>query len=62
MDAKAEITRFLKDVQSSAKEFATYSLQMSTKALDTVSARLRGLEKKLSPEDTAVAPPPPDAK
>jgi hypothetical protein len=55
MDAKAEITRFLKDVQASAKEFATYGLQMSAKALDTASARLKGLEKKLTPEETAAA-------
>lgn len=47
MDAKAEITKLWKDVQASAKEFASLGLASGAKALETTSARLKTLEEKL---------------
>jgi hypothetical protein len=65
MDAKTEITKLWKDVQDSAREFAHYSLQMSSKALDFTAQRLRTLEEtlkaraeKLAPEKAAEPTPP----
>jgi hypothetical protein len=71
MDAKAEITKFLKDVQDSAKEFAHHSLQTTTKVLDvatkrleTLTADLKARAEKLAPTDAPKAendPPAPSA-
>jgi hypothetical protein len=68
MDTKHEITKLWKDVQDSAREFAHYSLQMSSSALSFTAQRLRTLEEtlkakaeKLAPEKPAeqAAPPAP---
>ena len=47
MDAKAELNKIWKDVRDSAKEFASYGLQVSQKALDFTAARLKDLEGNL---------------
>jgi hypothetical protein len=47
MDAKVEITRMLKDVQESAKEFAALSLSMSSKAFEFASAQLKKAQETL---------------
>jgi hypothetical protein len=48
MDAKMELNKLWKDVQESAKEFASYGLQMSSKALDFTAAQLKTVETMLS--------------
>jgi hypothetical protein len=47
MDPRAEINKIWKDVQASAREFASYSLQMSSRALDVAATRLKSLETNL---------------
>lgn len=47
MDAKAEITRLWKDVQESAREFASLGLASSIKALEATGTHLKTLEEKL---------------
>ncbi len=47
MDTKAEITKMWKDVQASAREFAFHGLEMSTKALEKTSVKLKSLEESL---------------
>ncbi len=56
MDPKTEITKLWKDVQDSAREFAHYSLQMSSKALDFTAQRLRTLEEQLKAKAEKLAP------
>lgn len=47
MNAKAEITRLWKDVQASAREFASLGLASGAKALEVTSTRLKTFEEKL---------------
>jgi len=47
MDAKAELNKIWKDVRESAKEFAGYGLQVSSKALDFTAGRLKNLQENL---------------
>jgi hypothetical protein len=47
MDAKAEITKLWKDVQASAREFASLGLASGAKALEATGARLKTFEEKL---------------
>ena len=47
MDAKVEITKMLKDLQSSAREFAAMGLSVGTKALKFAGANLKSLEENL---------------
>jgi hypothetical protein len=47
MDAKAEITRLWKDVQASAREFASLGLASGIKALEATGTRLKKFEDKL---------------
>jgi len=55
-----ELGKIWKDVQDSAKEFAHYSLQTTTKVLDVATERLREITadlkaraEKLAPEEEA---------
>ena len=56
MDPKAEITKLWKDVQESAREFAHYSLQNATKALDFTAQRIRSWEETLKAKAEKLAP------
>ena len=56
MDAKTELNKILKDVQASAKEFAHYSLTMTSKALDVAATRLKSLEQDLKARAEKLAP------
>jgi hypothetical protein len=47
MDTKAEITRLWRDVQASAREFASLGLASSIKALEATSTGIKALEEKL---------------
>lgn len=47
MDAKVEITRVLKDLQASAREFAALGLAAGGKALERTNAHLRSLEENM---------------
>jgi hypothetical protein len=47
MDAKVEITRVLKDLQASAREFAALGLAAGSKALERTNAHLRTLEENM---------------
>jgi hypothetical protein len=47
MDAKQEITRILKDVQASAREFAQLGLSTGVRALEYTGGRLKSLEENL---------------
>lgn len=47
------ITRVLKDVQASAKEFAALGLSASSKALERASAHLKKVEASLKPQPEA---------
>lgn len=47
MDAKAEITKLWKDVQASAREFASLGLASGIKALEVTGTRLKTLEDRL---------------
>jgi hypothetical protein len=60
MNTKAELTKIWKDVQDSAKEFAHYSLQTTSKVLDVaakhlgdLTADLKARAEKLAPETDA---------
>jgi hypothetical protein len=48
MDAKMELNKLWKDLQESAKEFASYGLQMGSKALDFTAAQLKTAETLLT--------------
>ena len=48
MNAKNEISKILKDLQHSAREFAHYGLQASSKALDATATKLGSLRDELS--------------
>ena len=56
MDPKAEINKLWKEVQESAREFAHYSLQNATKALDFTAQRLKSLEETLKAKAEKLAP------
>jgi hypothetical protein len=56
MDAKMELNKLWKDVQASAKEFASYGLQMSSKALDYTAAQLKTVETMLAKQAAKLAP------
>lgn len=47
MEIKTEITKLLKDVQASAREFASLGLQTSSKALEAARGQLSKLEENL---------------
>jgi hypothetical protein len=61
MDAKAEITKVLKDVQESAKEFAAFSLAISSKALGRAQAHLKKVETSLKIQADKLQPTAPPA-
>ena len=44
MDAKAEVNKLWKDLQDSAREFASFGLQVSGKALDATTGALNNLK------------------
>ena len=56
MDAKAEFNKVWKDVQESAKEFAAYSLSMSSKALELAAERIKKAQESLKVQAEKLAP------
>ena len=47
MDAKAELSKVLKDLSASAREFAAYGLTTGQKALSVTGATLKRVEETL---------------
>jgi hypothetical protein len=56
MDAKAEFTKVLRDVQASAKEFAALSLNASHKALEFAGAHIKKAQERLKVQAEKLQP------
>jgi hypothetical protein len=56
MDAKAEFTKVLKDVQASAKEFAALSLNASHRALEFAGTHIKKAQERLKAEAEKLQP------
>jgi hypothetical protein len=57
MATKIELGKFIKDIQDSAKEFASIGLQAGSKALDYTATQLKALEAELKKNAEKLAPP-----
>ena len=55
MDAKGEINRLWKDLQASAREVASFGLQVSSKALDVTSGALSTLRDEVNKKADKIA-------
>jgi hypothetical protein len=66
---KFDLTRMWKDLQDSAREFASYGLQLSSKAIEAAAGTLSSVKdelaktaEKLSPKETEAQAEPPKAE
>ena len=62
MDAKAEMTKLWKEIQDSAKEFASFGLQVSSRALDFTAGTLSSLKQELARTAEKLHPDKPKAE
>ena len=56
MATKFEFTKILKDIETSAKEFASLGLQTGSKALAATATQLKALEAELLKNAAKLAP------